>query len=98
MDKINLTLSYFGGDYGDEDDYWICLDGLKEYFYLDDNPKEITLVLSKKKGKNSYYVRYDGLLLIELSDGDFAEEAAYFNLANIILRKYPKGCWLSIEA
>ena len=80
---------------------FLCGNTLAKYFDLEDKPKEITVVISSHPSKNSYFVQVHKICyqatLILLSSGQIAEVVIYSG-AHRILRNYPKGCYVSIEA
>ena len=90
---------------------FLCTKTLAKYFDLEDKPEYITVVLSDTPTKKSYFVtcnwvisngmRWSGVyevkLRLTLSSGRCSNVGMYPEAMDI-LRKYPKGCYVSIEA
>ena len=76
----------------------LCAPTLRKYFDLEDRPHYITVVISDTPTKEAYFVQQlNGSASITLSSWVINWETIYAT-ASRLLRQYPKGCYVSIEA
>lgn len=80
----------------------LCLSELQKFFDLSDKPEKIDIVLSSTPSKQAYFVKLIAPFLwpdigLTLSNGVVLRINISHKTAKV-LRKYPKGVWVSVRA